>query len=400
MYRRELLAALSGGFVGIAGCTSTVFHSSTPENRINTAQTSEENIPVTGGTLPVEPEPVFARVQELVNADVPPPRFIHLTSTKVTERPVRVTNDFYRTMDIRTVPPGSSPLPSGYTTPNRIYLASDNGTPAQIEQTLAHEFTHTIQMQSKTFHPTIADATTDAGHATAALIEGGATYVTDQYTERYLSQAQLESERVHTWYENAPPAMKLRLAAYYFGSRYIEQRLSSPANLSTLYATPPTTTKQLIHNLPPTAEPPTALHVTSTTETTDWIHSSEDRLGELSVRVILGTYLPDDQAADAAAGWESDHLLQYSNPSISHSGFAWVLRWDDAQNATQFQTAFGRYLASRADQTNGVWVDETVALRGDRVNERTYVVVVGPRSFVANVTVTNDETHIRIRIGS
>ena len=365
---------------------------------VNATPAHRENITVTGGTLPIEPEPVFARVQALVNADVSPPRYIILTSTNSIERPIRFGNEFYNTMEIRAPSPVSSSDPSGFTVPNRIYLAPQNGTPAQIEQTLAHEFVHTIQLQSPTFTSPVRDTTTEARNIRAALAEGGATYVTDQYTRRYLPQLRLESEQVRSWYADASPATKLRLAYYRFGSRYIDQRLSSPTNFSSVYATPPNTTEQLIHGLARNAEPPTALPVVSGNDTGQWARSSEDRLGELSVRVILDTYLSEQQAADAAAGWGNDHLLQYSNQNVSQSGFVWVLRWDNTWNATQFETAFEQYLDSRATLTNDIWMDETVALRIERVDERTLAVFVGPRSFVTNATANGDDGEICIRV--
>ena len=132
----------------------------------------------------------------------------------------------------------------------------------------------------------------------------------------------------------------------------------------------------------------------SVEEAEGWNLENRDRMGELFLRVALRTELNRSTAVDAAAGWGDDRKLSYTNGE--DSGYAWVLRWDNSTEATEFEDAFRTYLGEKASEQDGVWVGDGAnsSYRVERTTETTVVVFLGNDSFVRNATATEEAGEI------
>lgn len=273
-----------------------------------------------------------------------------------------------------------------------VYLYLNNGSPTDVELVLAHEFVHIIQRQQGVLGSTEQNETDNS--VPESIVEGAAEYVQTTYAKSYLDVDRTPYEELATAYRTASPAWKHHLGPYYFGTRYIKHRIDTPRHLSRVYATPPRTAEQLLHPETATNESPTPLAVNVTTRGSPWVQYGRRTKGELFVRTALTGALNESAAARAAAGWGNDTLISFLDPSqtmadeSSERGYVWALRWDSTGNASQFETAFTRYLNRRGRRANNVWRDDSVTFRVRRVGPRTVVVVVGHPEFVTNVTTT------------
>jgi hypothetical protein len=103
--------------------------------------------------------------------------------------------------------------------------------------------------------------------------------------------------------------------------------------------------------------------------------------------------LTTEDAHTAAAGWDHDRLLELTHTpgDDTTSGYVWTLRFDDAPNASTFQSAIQDYLDARATAVDGdTYTIEDQAWRATRVDDRTVALVVGPDPFTDAVTVSSE----------
>lgn len=350
-------------------------------------------IRVTGGDLPVDANRTYARVAAILDTDARAPYEIAIDSPEESNIPSSTFRipDALRTLGVvYEAPEDAGPSYAGLTTSgsqirlNSAILDDD----ARTEIVLAHEYVHTVQFRTDAFR-SIGRAYDVLGpgprQASTATIEGAATYLEEvyarQHLEDYPSPIRLELD-AYARTEN--PGRKYLVAPYAFGGRYLQQRLDSPANLSAAYERPPRTTEAVIHGLEPGAEPPVPLSVT--TNGSEWYAiGSDKRVGELGLRIALGTEVNDTLAAAGADGWGNDRVIEFRGGE--GEAFAWALRWDDDENATEFAEVFGRYLETRANRTDGLWrTGEGTAFRFVRTGDRTTVVLYGSPGFVRNAS--------------
>jgi len=124
-----------------------------------------------------------------------------------------------------------------------------------------------------------------------------------------------------------------------------------------------------------------------------------DRLGEAFLRVALANAPADDtgtadatvpNASTAAAGWGEDALVVLRRNGTTNN--AWVLRFDTARDATEARDVLAAVLDARGDRADdhadSRWrlPDATAALHHPA--NRTVVLAVGTRGFVADLAVT------------
>lgn len=297
----------------------------------------------------------------------------------------------------------------GVATIGHVAVDPNEADRPDVEQVVVHEFFHAIQFaEGWQPRPTLeADVATSTDYANVdlALVEGGAVWIADQYSDEYQDgDVELQSERLAEEYESAPDGDRYFRAPYHYGVQYADATLEEPTEIGDLYENPPTTTEQLIHGLDPDADEaqPTTLAV-ETTDDDAWTLARDDRLGELFVRVALETQLDPDTAADAAAGWGNDRLIGFHRADADDAdagedagddwGFVWVLHWDTAEDADAFGDAFETALAERTDER----ADETAV---DRRSERTVVVTTGPDAFRETVSVTGSEADLEVSVGA
>ncbi len=354
-------------------------------------------VAVENGTLPVNATRTFARVQSLMGTDVDPRPVERRNLSewrsslpRVAAAPINDALGFENVSANWSEPTGVTKF-TGY-----VYVHPGEGSPQKVERVLAHEFAHSIQFQANMF-PWLdtlrtARVTTDEAKTLRALQEGGAVYVTDAYTQRYLD-VQRNSAFAREYMSKSPTHWSA-LAPYYFGSQYVASRIDSPKALSNVYENRPNTTEQVMHNYTAREEPPADLAVESNVSASQWQYLGNNTLGEMTTRGSLGTELSQSRAATAAAGWGTDEIAIFRHTGGDERyGWAWVHRWDDASEADEAASAFRTFAERRRNAS-------TYGFAVTRVSDDTTALVFGDDAFVANTTVTGTTDDVTVAVGS
>ncbi|WP_232686333.1 hypothetical protein [Halobacterium zhouii] len=363
---------------------------STPSTAQTPAQTSTSEpttertreINVEGGTLPYGVNTVWTRVESMLGVDVGAPLTVRIENISADGTP-RVPR-FQRLLGVQPAPAVG---PAGRTLQPGNIVKVDTAmldTPTRLEYTLAHEYTHVVQFRTNTYNKlgrALDTASRDGYSVYWALVEGSATYVARQYERQYTTST---PRNLGQWYRNGSTTAKISVAPTYFGWRYLNATTESPEGLQRVYENPPRTTEELIHALPPDSEPPADLSVSVET---DRQNQTTKRLGELHLRALLGTAVNESVAARAADGWGNDRRVAIG--SGNETDYAWVHRWDDAANATEFEQGVNDYLAARGGLNASV--------RVSRVAPETTVLFVGSEAFVADVTASGTNETVTVR---
>lgn len=403
---------------------------STPNASETTESAVEDgyDIPVTGGSLPVEHERVFARTERLLGANVSPPTVIVVQSqaeisegTNAGETPNGASSrSFVAVMGIGQDESGEADgegegdegdesedgvsVAAYAPSANAVYVNERMTRPGReqsLERTMAHEFVHTVQFRQDAFGRTqraldLRERYSRDRYLTyASVIEGAAVFVASAYDRRYL-EGDWASITTTEGYRSADSGVKYAIARYYFGSRYLEHRFGSPRNLSAVYDDPPETTEQLLHNDTDGSEEPKALSVSAAlgeNRTT----GRTDVNGELFTRIALGTELNRSRAVAGADGWGADRLV----PVVGERGegnrsYVWATRWDSPAEADEFEAALGAYLESRANRSGEVWRDDGLAFRVERASDETVVLLAGDEPFVGSASVAGTNASVSV----
>lgn len=371
----------------IAGCggtdsttTSTQTTSPTTTGEPGTTSRVDVLVPVNGLDLPVNASRVWLNVRTMLAApDVTPPSVL-VRNVSATQSPFTRTESTFLTRVGLTPPANTSRAGAGTwgrTGASGVTLYVANASQTGLELLLAHEFTHIVQFQSRAVH------SLDRGLVRALVLEGAADYTRAMYAQRYTSRS-YTFERYQAGYRNISTFYRYQLAPYYFGWRYVRYRVDDPSQLNSVYANPPKTVEQVIHRLPPSAEGAKPLLVGSTTNDS-WSLTDVQTRSELLVRFVLETQLSQERAADAAAGWGNDRLMTFY--SDNRTGYAWVLRFDDSENLTEFESAVRDFIDRE---------DVPASFSYVRAGNETGVLFVGDSCFTQNATAngTNDDVTV------
>lgn len=348
------------------------------------------SIKVTGGPLPVDPNEVWTRVAAMLETDVGPPSTVRVANLSGSF--AATSTPFERALG---VPASNVSSAAGLTS------ASDAGSVVEVhhslvavetrlETTLAHEYVHAVQFRTRV-HREVARTVTDDGGVSPddqllynALIEGAAEYVEQRYAREHLGT---DGDPTREQYLNATSTAKRLLAPYYLGTVYVNATVDGPGELETVYEQPPQTTEELLHGLVPGSEPPAPLSVSVDT---DRRVQRSGPYGELYVRTLFGTALDEPAAARLADGWGNDTRLEFEGSADGKLGdYAWVLRWDDAANATEFENGVSDYLDAR---------DPNASVRTERVAPETTVLFAGSKSFVAEASASGENATVTVSL--
>lgn len=277
----------------------------------------------------------------------------------------------------------------------RVSVSYRPGTrPAVVERVLVHEFAHALEppMLREEMVEAAGDyaGTTDATLAREATTEGAAVYVADAYVERNLDVLTQSARLALTW-PTMTDATRLLWAPYRYGADHVRARVASPAHLALVYENPPLTTERVLHPFGTETER-RPLAVRSRGPIAGFDRAATDAKGELYLRVLLASELSPERAGRAAAGWGADRLVTYA--SEGNASFAWVLRWDTARDASEFESAMAAYLNATATRRDGGWTDGDAAFRLDCVSEETCYVLAGDPSFVRSARVTGNASDV------
>ena len=372
-----------------------------------------EGIAVRVGDLAVDPDRTFDRVERVLETDVTDPEAVVVEGpANLTRREGMDRQTLDRLLGLESasltgtnVTLGDRSVPLAWLAEGRVdgvgnvYLHNASGMRADSARLLAaHEFVHYVQLQNDRFRQVNAatDATTDGIYARQATTEGAAVFTTDSLLERHAPDAP-DGPRNTDLYEGIAAAVpngsasQWRNSWYLLGERYVDARIDDPANLTAVYESPPTTSEQVIHRLAPEAEPPTPLTVQVETGS-EYVLGGTDRKGEAYTRYVLENGLASDRAAGAAAGWGNDTAISFRPvDGEGNTGYVWIHRWDDADNATEFAEAAREYLGI---VENGTTTLDGVPARFETLEDRTTVFVIGPQQFQDTVTFTLNRVNI------
>ncbi len=365
---------------------------STTSTRTTTPSGDGPDITLHGGELGFDHRRTWTRVESLLDADATPPSDVYL-------RPNDTLGTGFDDVDsafFRRVTGVSPPDEEAEPRVTGISLATGGASPRYVEYVLAHEYAHDVQFERVQDTAVMRAAFEADDHQTervsGAIIEGGASYVADEYVREYRPDAFADVRRDEPSYRNMTTVGKYAFAPYHFGRRYVAARADSPADHWRVYDSPPETTEQLLHDYSPDEEPPRNLSVA--VRPGDGARADRNQtMGELFVRLTLTSELPEDDAARAAAGWGADELVTVEDGG--NASYAWVLRWDDEANASEFETAFERFLDERAERRDGTWTANGTAFDLRRASDDTVVVLVGEGVRDASVSADGSEVEIR-----
>ncbi|PSQ15223.1 hypothetical protein BRD00_14665 [Halobacteriales archaeon QS_8_69_26] len=348
-----------------------------------------DRVRVENGTLPVNATLVFRRVQALLGVDADPP--VVRVNPSGYHRGTPDPDPFAELVGLAR--PAGASLNNSYAaagSADSVILLFQNTTtedvpPEDLAVTLAHEFVHVIQDQRRDEAGPLFPEELDADVRTA-LTEGGAVYVTQVYADRYgVTNADgntpIDTRARH--YRTRPPWILPVTAEYYFGARYLDRRLDGPGELWGAYADPPATMEGVIHG--PGVEPAHSLSVTA--DAPGWDVTRRGRQGEHVLRAALRSELPREDAAAAATGWGNDSPVAFA--AGNDAGYAWVVRWDDADEADEFEDAARRFADRRGEAVGG-------SLRVTRPSSGTVVLLMGPEAFVGTASVTASDGNVTV----
>ncbi|MFC3476356.1 DUF2268 domain-containing protein [Halobacterium litoreum] len=261
-----------------------------------------------------------------------------------------------------------------------------NASAAFQQRILAHEFVHVFQTEL----PVRAavdelDLRRNRAFLKGAMTEGSAEYVQERYGIEYQNVTLNQTAIPERW-TNASAYVRYRIAPYEYGSRYFAMRLDDASGVVDVYENPPRTTEQLLHGYAPDGERAKELTVEANASESEFDVLGGGRTkGELFARLALSSELEFERAADAAAGWGMDRLVYFRDDS-GNDAYAWVLRWDDASEATEFGDAFADYDAGNEEQ-----------FRLASVSDETVVVFAGADSFVENAAAAGNTSDVTVR---
>jgi hypothetical protein len=379
-----LVLAGCGGQSGVTtpDTPQTTTAEPTTEAPATTTASSEsvERVEVTerGATLgDVNATKVWLRVGELVRPalpESPPPVVVREGGETVQVEPTAFRQSLGATNYTSSTRPSGRYLPNGTVV---IYRDAET-TDREVESTLAHEFAHVVQFNRLGGFPNSETL------AVQTVLEGAAELVEWQYADRYgASNGRLMYSE---YFSRFRPVSKIGSAPYYFGAQWVRNH-SDGAPLAGVFHDRPTTAEQVLHGLAPGSEPPRNLTVAGESgEYGIFAPSSPTRKGEARLRFLLEYGLTPERAARAAAGWGNDRLLEFQ--STAGDGWAWVVRWDAASEAREFEHLFADYRAN---------VSEPVRLA--TVGDETTVLFSGRGAFVGNATASGTAGNVTVAAG-
>lgn len=276
---------------------------------------------------------------------------------------------------------------------NVVYEESLRNSGDEFQLILAHEYVHIVQRGNNQLE-TVTQINRqdpllfDSRITTTAVSEGSAVFVTEAYRVQYVRDAQSRPEIRRGDYQNRTGIAKLSAGAYYFGYEYINNSIGTPSQLTSIYSSPPETTEEIIHQLPPGSEPVPSLN--TTIEPGLWDQNPTNiQAGEMYIRSMLGSYLREEAAAQGSSGWGNDSAYTFTNGD--QTSIVWVTKWDTESDAREFETTASEYLTMRGEQIDIGWnidldTDRTTASIYTPTND-TVILMFGPEN-------TNRQTRI------
>ena len=259
-------------------------------------------------------------------------------------------------------------------TTRRLYIA--DWLPMEMQRpALAHELAHALQDQHFNLAVFIKPMKDDGDRqlARAALVEGEGTalMLEMQAQEMRLPLDQLPdlitqlgdsllkggSMGAAPVFEAAPTFLRETLIFPYFeGLRFVMamRRGKTWKRIDEVWKSPPESTEQILHpDRYLSKDAPIAITAKPILALAPRRELRRDVLGELALRILFRSRLPEPQADAAAAGWGGDRLVAYgddkpsSMPTVIDLSI-WDTETDAIEAATAFQAMFAKITGSTA----------------------------------------------------
>lgn len=324
---------------------------------------------------------VWLRVGSIVNGDTssPPPVAVLPTDRPNETRPVP---PFYESLGATKQPYADTySWNARYRSDGLVVLRPyPNTSTEEIEAVLAHEFAHAYQENGEYSVDNVSHVV-----PRRSVTEGTAELAAWLYAEQYMTGYDRE-DVLTTRYAEAQTYRRVGLMPYVHGAQYARKFSDDGAVFEAMYDDPPTTAEQILHGLPPGSEPPRQLAASADIDGS-WSWERSNRWGEAPLRYALSIGLTREQARSAAAGWGNDRRMRFASGSAT--AWAWVIRWDDAAEASEFRDAIDAYRAN---------VSVPLALHD--ASPETTVLVSGTELFVRNATVSGTADNVTITVQS
>ena len=293
----------------------------------------------------------------------------------------------------------------GYYQPDEksLTVVSDSGEIDPLAwSTYAHEFAHALQ--DETFDLASMGRAEDSFDSTKGLLalQEGDAKLSEYLFYDSLSQSQQDLlvealEELIREFSRSPEAVSAprflqetfgwehRVGTEFVYRLYLEGGFTA---VNTAFLFPPRSTEQVIHfdkylegDLPHTVQLPDIASVLSGT----WVQRETGVLGELLTDIYLGTFLSQDRASRAAAGWGGDRyaLLKDDRNRLL---IAMRFSWDSEEDATEFFEAYldlvgeksrGQWDLIESQDSLRLWTGEDISLYVSSDDKRS-LVVIGP----------------------
>lgn len=251
-----------------------------------------------------------------------------------------------------------------------MYVISGEGFGGTERMTYAHEFTHTLQDQNFDIENGLKVSTencqkdTEYCAAVSALMEGDATlseqYWFLQYGTQQDKQQVLQFQQTYTSpvYDSAPAYMKQDFLFPYnqgvdfVNALYAKNKWSS---IDAAFKNPPVSTEQILHPEKYPADKPIPVTMPDFTSTlgSGWKEIDRNVMGEWYISLIFDSgiqssfQLDGGTAKTAAAGWDGDTYVFYSDQSSSDFVMVWQSLWESTQDTDEFWSASLDYAGKR-----------------------------------------------------
>ncbi len=271
-----------------------------------------------------------------------------------------------------------------------MYVIQNADFSGPQRMTYAHEYTHALQDQNFGLGEAIGmddeHCKADSEHCAAmqAVVEGDATLSEETWLYTYATAQDFEdifsfySEYQSPVYDSAPDFLKQDfLFPYQQGKDFVQYLYDQNGweAVNAAFETQPQSTEQILHpeRYPDDAPIAVTLPDLSSVFAVGWREVDSGTLGEWYTSLMLAqgaagsARLPEDVAADAAAGWGGDAYAVYYAPDESQFALVLDMRWDDASEANEFRRALLRYASRRfgvstATPADGLWTWDNGAL--------------------------------------
>jgi len=283
-----------------------------------------------------------------------------------------------------------------------LYVVSDREELGPMERVIfAHEYTHALQDQHFDLSslPLEEEGNSDLSTAAVSLTEGDALRVQFNYMLNYLSEDELqavleESEEAEMEkLEAAPRFIKESLLATYEEGFSFVLALGEWEDINQAYGDPPQSTEQILHPekyLVRDEPQDMTMPDLGSALGASWSQLDSDVLGELGIRIYLETFIAEDAAAVAAAGWDGDRYLYLKNAE-GEKLLALRSTWDSDSDAEEFFDAYISFVGEKSDgawdllleeETERQWRTEGLSLYLGR-NGSDVLIIIAPSEVVA-----------------